>query len=172
MIDEGIEDLCKKKLVDHQSYKLLELMRGEVSKANHEQRHERKVYYAITHSSKIGNFKFLSYMVKEIPNLLWSRDIDSRNIFLLAVLHRREEIFSLIYKLNEKNAMANWNDFKGNYILHMVGMTGASTAINKIPGATLQMQRELQWFKVISLISNFSRILSLLVVWISTLKNN
>jgi len=37
-------------------------------------------------------------------------------------------------------------------MLHMAGMTGASIQINQIPGAALQMQRELQWFKVISLI--------------------
>jgi len=28
-------------------------------------------------------------------------------------------------------------------------MTGASIELNRIPGAALQMQRELQWFKVI-----------------------
>jgi hypothetical protein len=43
-------------------------------------------------------------------------------------------------------------DDKRNTMLHMAGMTGASIQINQIPGAALQMQRELQLFKVISLI--------------------
>jgi hypothetical protein len=48
--------------------------------------------------------------------------------------------------------MTTWVDKKGNTMLHMAGMTGASIQINRIPGAALHMQRELQWFKVISLI--------------------
>ncbi|XP_059436136.1 ankyrin repeat-containing protein ITN1-like [Corylus avellana] len=124
----------------------MKIMHKEVSQTNHEQRTECRVYSAIIRSSKIGNYKFVVDTVRAIPNLLWSRDIDSRSIFSVAVLHRQEEIFSLIYKLNEKNAMTNWHDDERNYILHMAGMTGASIRINQIPGAALQMQRELQWF--------------------------
>ena len=69
--------------------------------------------------------------------------MDSRNIFSVAVLHRQEEIFSLIYKLNEKNSMTNWHDDECNYILHMAGITGASIRNNQIPGSALQMQKEL-----------------------------
>jgi hypothetical protein len=48
----------------------------------------------------------------------------------------------------------------GNIILHMIGKTKASIQVlNKIQGAALQMQRELQWFKVISLIPNSCHIL-------------
>jgi hypothetical protein len=51
----------------------------------------------------------------------------------------------------------------GNIILHMTGKTEASIQVlNKIQGAALQMQRELQWLKVISLIPNSCHILSLL----------
>jgi hypothetical protein len=32
----------------------------------------------------------------------------------------------------------------------MAGMSADSTQLNRIPGAALQLQRELQWFKVIS----------------------
>ena len=51
----------------------------------------------------------------------------------------------------------------GNFILHMTRKTEASIQVlNKIQGAALQMQRELQWLKVISLIPNSCHILSLL----------
>ncbi|XP_062173537.1 uncharacterized protein LOC133878999 [Alnus glutinosa] len=38
-------------------------------------------------------------------------------------------------------------------LLNLFGMTGASIQINRIPGAALQMQRELQWFKEVESIS-------------------
>ena len=42
-----------------------------------------------------------------------------------------------------------------NNLLRMAGMSTTSTLLNQIPGATLKMQRELQWFKVIYLTLNF-----------------
>jgi len=147
------------KLVHSQSQELLDLMCKEVSKLNYEQRMKGGVYNAVTRSVERGNFKFVFDIVRAIPNLQWVCDGDSTSIFSCAVLHRQANIFSLIYQLGVKKAMTNWKNDKGNNILHMAGMTGASIELNRIPGAALQMQRELQWFKVISLFSNFSHIL-------------
>jgi hypothetical protein len=43
------------------------------------------------------------------------------------------------------------SDAQGNFILHMAGMSAPSTLLNHISGPALEVQRELQWFKVISL---------------------
>jgi hypothetical protein len=131
----------------------------EVSDSNTERRKKGCVYTAIFRSIEKGNFEFIFSLVKENPNLLWSRSVDNSSIFSHAVLHRQAKIFSLIYGLPAKKSMTTWVNKKGNVILHMAGMIGASFLLNQIPGAALQMQRELQWFKVISLISNFSHIL-------------
>jgi len=106
---------------------------------------------AIFCAIKNGNFEFLFRIVKENPDLLRTVDRDSRNIFLLAVLHRQAKIFSLIYWLEEKNVMIYDSDAHGNFILHMAGMSAPSTLLNHISGPALEVQRELQWFKVISL---------------------
>ena len=39
-------------------------------------------------------------------------------------------------------------DNSGNNMLHMAGFLAPSSQLSRIPGAALQMQRELQWFKV------------------------
>jgi hypothetical protein len=132
-------------------HKLLDLMCKEISKSNMQQRQKGCVDGAIFCAIKNGNFEFLFRIVKENPDLLRTVDRDSRNIFLLAVLHRQAKIFSLIYGLEEKNVMIYDSDAHGNFILHMAGMSAASTLLNHISGPALQMQRELQWFKVISL---------------------
>ncbi|XP_059438840.1 ankyrin repeat-containing protein NPR4-like [Corylus avellana] len=135
------------KLVHVQSLELLDRMCKEVSSSNEEQRKKSGVYFSIFSSIERGNFEFTFGIVKANPDLVWSRDHDSRSIFSLAVLHRQAKIFSLIYGLAVKKSMTSWIHKNRNNILHMAGMTGDSTLLNRIPGAALQMQRELQWFK-------------------------
>jgi hypothetical protein len=125
----------------------------EVSISNTEERRKRKVYDAIFRSIEKGNFDFIFGLDKANPELVWSRRVDNTSIFSFAVLHRQARIFSLIYGLAIKKNMTTWVNEEGNIMLHMAGiLTGASILLNRIPGAALQMQRELQWFKVISLI--------------------
>jgi hypothetical protein len=152
IVDKGIKDLYGLKLVHAKSHELLVHMCKEVSISNMEERKKGQVEAAIFRSIEKGNFDFIFGMVKANPELVWSRDEDITFIFSLAVLHRQAKIFSLIYGLAIKKTMTSWANKKGNNMLHMVGMTGASIQINRIPGAALQMQRELQWFKVISLV--------------------
>jgi hypothetical protein len=141
------------KLLHVQFQELLDCMCKEVSSLNdHQMMVDQVVKDAIFRSVEKGNFDFIFGMVQANPILKWSRGVDRTSIFSFAVLHRQPKIFSLIYGLPIKNSMITWVHNKGNTMLHMAGMTGASIQINRIPGAALQMQRELQWFKVISLI--------------------
>ncbi|KAG7995169.1 hypothetical protein I3843_01G094900 [Carya illinoinensis] len=112
-----------------------------------EGRSKGNVYQAIFRSIKEGAFEFVHDVVKANPDLLWSFDSNSRNIFSYAVLCRQAKIFSLIYGLDVKSNMVYERDNSGNNILHMAGMAPVSIMLNRIPGAALQMQRELQWFK-------------------------
>ncbi|XP_062175092.1 uncharacterized protein LOC133880207 [Alnus glutinosa] len=151
----GIKDLYGSKLVHATSHELLVNMSKEVSISNIEERKKGQVFGAIFRSIEKGNFDFIFGMVKANPDLMWTRRYvdQNRSIFLFAVLHRQAKIFSLIYQVAAKKAMTNWVDNNGNTMLHMAGMTGASIQINRIPGAALQMQRELQWFKEVESIS-------------------
>ncbi|XP_062175046.1 uncharacterized protein LOC133880167 [Alnus glutinosa] len=141
------------KLLHVQSQELLNCMCKEVSSLNDGQMMKAQVRLAIFRSIEEGNFDFIFGMVKAKPILKWSRGVDETSIFSFAVLHRQPKIFSLIYGLPIKKSMTTWVDNKGNTMLHMAGMTGASIQINQIPGAALQMQRELQWFKEVESIS-------------------
>ena len=95
--------------------------------------------------------------MKADPELAWSNDSKSRSIFSIAVQYCHAKTFSLIYGLDSKRAFtSSVDEFYGNNLLHTAGMSATSTSLNDIPSAALQMQRELQWFKVISLTFNFS----------------
>ena len=145
------------KLAQFLSRELLCRMKVQISGSNTQQRTTGAVSKTIFRAIKEGIFEVVFDIVKADPDLVWIQDEQSRNIFSVAVKYRHAKIFSLIYGLDAKRAMTCCKDSSsGNNLLHKVGMLAPSTSINVIPGAALQMQRELQWFKVISLTFNFS----------------
>ena len=111
---------------------------------------------AIIRATKSGIFEFVFEMLKVDPQFVWFGDASSANIFSVAVQYRRANVFSLIYGDNMIGSLARGVDrCYSNNLLHKAGMSAPSTSLNDIPGAALKMQRELQWFKVISLTFNF-----------------
>ena len=157
IINQGIEHLYEMKLAHFLSRQLLSLMKDQILISNTQQRMTGGVYGAIFRAIKEGIFEFVFEIVKADPQNLWTHDEKSTSIFSVAVQYRHAKIFSLIYGLDIKSSLTSCADsFYDNNLLHMAGMSAPSTSINDIPGAALQMQRELQWFKVISLTFNFS----------------
>ena len=76
-------------------------------------------------------------------------DDNNYNIFQLAVLHRQEKVFNLIYNMGlSQKWVASYPCKDKENILHLAGRCIPSRHIN---GAALQMQWEMQWFKVIDL---------------------
>ena len=145
------------KVAYFQSLQLLRIMKDQILISNTQQRETGRVCDAILRAIKEGIFEFVFDIVKEDPQLVWSHDEKSANIFSVAVQYRQAKIFSRIYGLDIKSSLTSSADlFYDNNLLHMAGMSAASTSLNDIPGAALQMQRELHWFKVISLTFNFS----------------
>ena len=156
IINQGIEHLYEMKLAHFLSCALLSRMKDQILISNTQQRTTGGVNIAILRAVKEGTFEFVFDILKAEPQLIWSHDATSSSIFSVAVQYRRAKIFSLIYGLNMKNALASRTDsYKGNNLVHMAGMFVDSTLHGNIPGAALLMQRELQWFKVISLTLNF-----------------
>ena len=139
------------KLAHFLSRELLSRMKDQILVSNAQQRATGNVTGAILRAIKEGIFEFVFEIVKPNPQLVWSGDSKSRNIFSVAIQYRQAKIFSLIYGLDIKSALASSPDSFNNNLLHMAGMLAPSTSLDHIAGAALQMQRELQWFKVISL---------------------
>ena len=145
------------KLAHFLSRELLSQMKDQILISNTQQTTTGDVDGAILRAIKEGIIEFVSDFVKGDPDYVWCKDENSTSIFSVAVQYRHAKIFSLIYGLEVKSALTSTKDSSNeNNLLHKAGMLPPSTSINDIPGAALQMQRELQWFKVISLTFNFS----------------
>ena len=145
------------KLAHFLSRELLSQMKDQILISNTQQTTTGDVAGAILRAIKEGIIEFVSDFVKGDPDIVWCKDENSTSIFSVAVQYRHAKIFSLIYGLEVKRALTcDYDSSNGNNLLHKAGMLAPSTSINDIPGAALQMQREIQWFKVISLTFNFS----------------
>ncbi|XP_059657293.1 ankyrin repeat-containing protein At5g02620-like isoform X1 [Cornus florida] len=97
---------------------------------------------------EFGNFEFIVELMRSYPDLIWKVDEQSRSIFHIAVMHRQEKIFKLIYGIGaHKDLISAYKDPNGNNMLHLAGKLAPSNRLNIVSGAALQMQRELLWFK-------------------------
>lgn len=107
---------------------------------------DKILYDAIKH----GIIEFVAEILKYNPEFIWRKDKKGRTIFALAIVLRQEKIYSLMYSLGTKrNIMARRHDIFGNNFLHLAAKLSPPTQLERVSGAALQMQRELQWFKVV-----------------------
>ena len=128
------------KLAHFLSHELLCRMMDPISISDTQQRATSMVNVAIVRAIMEGNFEFVFEIVKADPDLVWSHDEKSANIFSVAVEYRHAKIFSLIYGLNSKSSLVSSTDSSnGNTLLHMAGMSAPSTSLDRIAGAALKM---------------------------------
>ncbi|XP_028805686.1 ankyrin repeat-containing protein NPR4-like [Neltuma alba] len=99
-------------------------------------------------AAKEGLVDFLSEVSKTNPQLIqFTSRLGNWNTFFCAIQHRQAEVFSLIHKYRFKNLIASVVDTSGHCMLHVAAKLVPSNQLNRVSGAALQMQREMQWFK-------------------------
>ena len=97
-------------------------------------------------AARLGNYKFLIELLKLCPDLTWDIDDKKHTIFHIAVTHRQENVYNLLYELGSKKL--GTTDNSGNNILYLAAIKPAQDRLSIVSGAALQMQREILWFKV------------------------
>lgn len=116
-----------------------------------------RINQALYDAIKYGIIEFVVALIKHDPESIWRKGVKGRTMFAHAAVLRQEEIFSLVYGFGiKKNVIARRHDMLHNNILHLAGKLSPSSQLDRVSGAALQMQRKLQWFKVILAILSFS----------------
>ncbi|KAK9681621.1 hypothetical protein RND81_10G015700 [Saponaria officinalis] len=101
-------------------------------------------------AAKLGKVEFLTVLIRSYPDLIWKVDENRCSIFHIAIIHRHEEIFNLIYEIGAiKDLIATYKDDHGNNMLHLASKLAPHNRLNTVYGAALQMQREILWFKAV-----------------------
>ncbi|KAJ6419264.1 hypothetical protein OIU84_029388 [Salix udensis] len=144
----AVKHMYDLKLIHGQAYAVLCCICEQISTLHKSEFKEIGVYRAVFSSVKHGIVEFIIEMIRHYPDIIWCEDEHNRGLFLYATLQRQEKIFSLIYKMGaKKNSMATTRDRYYNNILHQAAFLAPSSQLDRVSGAALQMQRELQWYK-------------------------
>ncbi|KAK7845036.1 ankyrin repeat-containing protein itn1 [Quercus suber] len=99
-------------------------------------------------ASKFGNAEFINKLICTYPHIVWTTDDFHRSLFHIAVIHRQESGSNLIYEIFvAKKVILTYVDAYKQNILHLSGKLAPPNRLNLVPGAALQMQREMLWFK-------------------------
>ncbi|XP_035541954.1 uncharacterized protein LOC109021318 [Juglans regia] len=104
----------------------------------------------VVEAAKVGNVEFLIILIRSYPHLIWEFDEEYGTLFHVAIKHRQERVFTLIYELGVlKDNLASLYAEGNKSMLHLVEELPSSDRLNIVSGAALQMQRELLWFREI-----------------------
>lgn len=93
-----------------------------------------------------GVKEMVEAIMKAFPEAIQDRNLKNRNIILLAAEHRQPEIYEIFLKWKTESWLGK-ADVDGNTVLHLAAKHTQDQSL-LIPGAALQMQRDIAWFKV------------------------
>ncbi|XP_044469958.1 ankyrin repeat-containing protein ITN1-like [Mangifera indica] len=104
-------------------------------------------------AAHLGNFIFLAELISIYPDLVHQKDDHQRTIFHIAIMHRYDDLFKLIHNIGfNKQLLASYLDKDNNSLLHLAAKYPNPKPVNIVPGAALEMQRELQIFKDVEML--------------------
>ncbi|XP_075497769.1 uncharacterized protein LOC142535003 [Primulina tabacum] len=114
---------------------------------------------AIVKAARKGIHEVVEVIIEMFPNAIYAEESKTEcSIFHIAARERVENIFNLIYHMNErKQYFYDMTDSSGNNFMHICGELAPPHKLNLVSGAALQMQRELQWSKEMENFVNPSR---------------
>ncbi|KAG8367152.1 hypothetical protein BUALT_Bualt16G0042900 [Buddleja alternifolia] len=143
-----IKGLRDKKLMHKQA---LELLKNLCQTLESLPESEASIIYrhSIISAAKSGIHEVVEMIIDMFPAALNTVDHENgRNVFLIAARNRFENVFNLIYQMSDrKHQFCGIADYQMNNLMHLCAKLAPPDKLNIVPGAALQMQRELQWFK-------------------------
>lgn len=99
-------------------------------------------------AAKRGVLEMVDKILEDMPVAALDQDQDEKNIILLAVENRQPRVYELMLKRKlMRTAVFSAVDKGGNSALHLAARHGSNRPW-LIPGAALQMQWEIKWYKV------------------------
>ena len=128
--------------------RILRSLSWRVSSFNETELRETSACEAMLQAAKCGIVEFVTVMSR---HLMWTADKNKRGVFAHVILNRHKMLFKLLLKEAgaQMSRISPLQDAFGNNMLHQVAEFGPSSDIDPRFGAALQMQSEIQWFKVI-----------------------
>ncbi|KAJ9536766.1 hypothetical protein OSB04_un000070 [Centaurea solstitialis] len=121
-----------------------EIDKSEVSNHSHNPRYDKPLLEA----ARQNTYQLVHEILVRSPEAIHITDKNGYDIFQLALMHRSDKVFNLIYENpKSKNRFRMFKDSFGNNMLHLAGSLARPDKLNREFDAALQLQQELQWFQ-------------------------
>ncbi|KAL2539836.1 Ankyrin repeat family protein [Abeliophyllum distichum] len=102
-------------------------------------------------ATQLGTHEVVEEILEIFPSAIFLRSNKNESVFHLAILYRQAKVYNLVYQFEDCTHMVLVTpDILMNNGLHCAARVEDHQRLNlraTAPGAALQMQRELQWFK-------------------------
>jgi ankyrin repeat protein len=99
-------------------------------------------------AAKMGILEMVQKILDTFPVAIQDLDSSGKNALMLAAENRQTTIFNYLVEKKLPEFVFHQFDDQGNSILHLAAMLGELQPW-LIPGAALQMQWEIKWYKVL-----------------------
>ncbi|GLT97821.1 hypothetical protein SLE2022_153680 [Rubroshorea leprosula] len=144
----GVKQIYDLKLTNLYVLEILRCMCNHVSTFKDQHLLDCGVVKAMFEATQQGIVQFVIELLKVTHPFIYHDGV-GRNVFMVAIQYRRENIFNLLPGIHEawKARILNRVDNNGNSMLHVAGEIAPDFRLALISSSALQMQRELQWFK-------------------------
>lgn len=103
---------------------------------------------AVSTAVKYGIHELIKVCIETYPDIVWYED-EGFYLFTAAIRYRQEKVFNLAYQMTGHKVFGATANPNGDNPLHIAGRLSPLPRLKTVSGAALQMQRELQWYKVI-----------------------
>ncbi|XP_058205430.1 uncharacterized protein LOC131319265 [Rhododendron vialii] len=144
-----VKQIRKKKEIQHHALELVKFLCMEVAKSKLSE--VEKIFKpALRKAACVGIPEIVEEIIVSYPLALFFLNLDHLNLFIYAIMYRRERVFNLIYQIDGSWRYIYGVDNSLNNGLHLAARLRPEQQINlkaSVAGAVLQMQREVQWFK-------------------------
>ncbi|KAI3809255.1 hypothetical protein L1987_25226 [Smallanthus sonchifolius] len=155
-----IKRIQKKKVMHTQALQLLRFICSEIAKLDSKKVRDL-IGYPLEAAAAMGNVEVVEEILVSFPNAIFLLNKNKHGVFQIAIANRKASVFNLIYQITrQRHLLLAQRDASYNTALHLaailVGGTEDRASLHlrsTAPGAALQMQRELQWFKVVEELS-------------------
>ncbi|KAI3908906.1 hypothetical protein MKW92_053215 [Papaver armeniacum] len=144
----GVKQIYEKKVRHAQVHELLKVIISQISNLNIQRLKASGAYTAVIYTARYGIIEYFKELINSCPGLIHtvSNDKDGIVLFHEAVLARQHKIYNFISQMGVKNDLALRTSLTNNNMLHLAGFLAPMSQLERVSGAALQMQREIQWF--------------------------
>lgn len=101
-------------------------------------------------ATSCGIIEMLRIICQFCADLIWLSK-NGKSLIHIAIKHRQENVFNFLSEKNARNKIHSDRSIKSGPILHLAAKLAPFPQLSSVSGMALQMQRELQWFKVLYL---------------------